>query len=82
MKDNSYKYVPEEMKKEPHKFLVIHKDDIFHTYDGNSPGVMTVTYINRPSNKGHVVCSLDEPYVEEVWQTILEGERKKARGEK
>ena len=30
----------------------------------------------KPYNK-YIICNQDEPYAEEVWQTILKGEKKK-----
>ena len=34
----------------------------------------------RPTDNRYIVCNQDEPYAEEVWQTILKGEDAKNAG--
>jgi transcription elongation factor Elf1 len=46
---------------------IIRKIDVFRKSDGQPP---------LSSNK-YIVCNQDEPYADEVWDIILEGERKK-----
>lgn len=39
-----------------------------------------ITHNKKPVNK-YISCNQDEPYADQVWQIILDGEKKKEKGE-
>lgn len=85
-----------EVKKEENKFLVIKRgslDDYFSQFQsGLFPTAKESSVINRipfmkvindlKNDHKYIVCNQDEPYAEQVWQVILEGERKKQEAKK
>lgn len=42
-------------------------------------GLHRIAHNKKPQNK-YIVCNQDEPYSEEVWKIILDGETKKEEG--
>lgn len=63
-------------EKEYDKFIVIKRADLCKL----SVDQRSVLYdiLEKVDNQNkYVVCNQDEPYAEEVWQTILDGETKK-----
>jgi hypothetical protein len=75
-----------EPKKET-KYVVFKIDDLREYFKSNLGGdqigkiqqgieKMRIRKGKNPYNK-YIICNQDEPYAEQVWQTILEGEKKK-----
>jgi len=76
------------VEKEYDKFYVFKKEDLDAVLDKNPllaehfaviQSLVTLHRISRnkkPKNR-YVVCNQDEPYAEQVWQLILDGEKKK-----
>jgi hypothetical protein len=83
-------------EKEEHKYLVIKQSDLDDYFGyGLQPmprwklklfedfkAMLKELNAGRIKPNKYIVCNQDEPYAEEVWQLILDGERKKKDGKK